>query len=102
MTRCLAAAALLVLPLASPAAGPPKHNTLTPKEVAEGWILLFDGKTTFGWTSPNGSKWSVVEGKLAPQGDKPGLLVTTSAFADYTLTMECRARGEQSLKVFTN
>ena len=25
-----------------------KPNTLTPKEVAEGWILLFDGETTFG------------------------------------------------------
>src|SRR5439155_15082732 len=24
-------------------------NRLTSKEIAEGWILLFDGKTTFGW-----------------------------------------------------
>ena len=27
----------------------PKHNTLTPQEIAAGWILLFDGETTFGW-----------------------------------------------------
>ncbi len=26
-----------------------KPNTLTPKEIAEGWLLLFDGETTFGW-----------------------------------------------------
>ena len=26
-----------------------KPNTLTPKEIADGWILLFDGETTFGW-----------------------------------------------------
>lgn len=26
-----------------------KPNTLTPKEVADGWLLLFDGETTFGW-----------------------------------------------------
>ncbi len=26
-----------------------KPNTLTPKEIADGWILLFDGATTFGW-----------------------------------------------------
>lgn len=28
---------------------PSPANTLTPKEIADGWILLFDGKTTFGW-----------------------------------------------------
>jgi hypothetical protein len=27
----------------------PKPNTLTPKEIADGWLLLFDGETTFGW-----------------------------------------------------
>jgi len=27
----------------------PKPNTLTSKEIAEGWILLFDGTTNFGW-----------------------------------------------------
>jgi hypothetical protein len=44
-------AALLVLSLAAccRAADEPKPNTLTPKEIAEGWILLFDGETTFGW-----------------------------------------------------
>ena len=26
-----------------------KPNTLTPKEIEDGWILLFDGETTFGW-----------------------------------------------------
>jgi hypothetical protein len=26
-----------------------KPNTLTPKELADGWLLLFDGETTFGW-----------------------------------------------------
>jgi hypothetical protein len=29
-----------------------KPNTLTPKEIAEGWILLFDGETPFGWRKP--------------------------------------------------
>jgi hypothetical protein len=27
----------------------PTPNTLTAKEIADGWILLFDGKTPFGW-----------------------------------------------------
>ena len=27
-----------------------KPNTLTPKELADGWLLLFDGDTPFGWS----------------------------------------------------
>src|ERR1043166_1159299 len=43
--------ALLLLAAALPAAAQDKAkpNTLTPKEIADGWILLFDGETTFGW-----------------------------------------------------
>jgi hypothetical protein len=26
-----------------------RPNTLTPQEIADGWLLLFDGETTFGW-----------------------------------------------------
>jgi hypothetical protein len=51
MIRLLAA--LLTLAVASTAFADdkdkPKPNTLTPKEIAEGWILLFDGESTFGW-----------------------------------------------------
>jgi hypothetical protein len=66
----------------------PKPNTLTEKEIAEGWLLLFDGETTFGWQSPNESKWTIASGMLAPQAGKPGVLVTTTPFADYELKID--------------
>jgi hypothetical protein len=48
MCRCLS---LLLVLFAPPvlAAESPKPNTLTPKEIADGWIMLFDGQSTFGW-----------------------------------------------------
>ena len=47
----------------------PNDNTLTKAEVRDGWLLLFDGKTTNGWRSakaqtfPKGG-WEVANGIL--------------------------------------
>jgi hypothetical protein len=92
MRRLLAA--VLLLPLASVAWGADadKHNTLTAKEAADGWLLLFDGESTYGWGSPNDSKWTVASGMLAPQAGKPGLLVTTAAFTDFELNLEYQTK----------
>ena len=48
MMALLLLAVALALPDAARAAAP---NTLTPEELADGWILLFDGETLFGWTA---------------------------------------------------
>jgi hypothetical protein len=47
MLRTLALLALFAAPVR--ADDKPKPNALTAKEIAEGWINLFDGETTFGW-----------------------------------------------------
>src|SRR2546423_14729406 len=97
MKRLALAFALLFSSLSVRAEDQVSQNTLTPKETADGWILLFDGKTTFGWTSPNGSKGTVADGRLAPQAGKPALLVTTTAFRDYDLSMEFRQATNKTL-----
>ena len=51
--------------LAARATDESKLKTLTPKEIADGWILPFDGETTFGWTALNDSKWTIANGMLA-------------------------------------
>jgi hypothetical protein len=54
MRHFFAGCLLLAITLPCPAQGDKaKPNTLSAKEVADGWILLFDGETTFGWTSQN-------------------------------------------------
>ena len=93
--HCLLSVTLtFTLAAAAGAADAPKPNTLTPKEIADGWILLWDGETTFGWRSPNDSQWTIADGMLAPQGDKAGLLVTTSPFRDYELVFEFRRKAD--------
>src|SRR6266702_6833859 len=73
--RCSLLSAILILgctPLPAAAQEKAKPNTLTPKEIADGWILLFDGETTFGWWSPSDSKWTIIDGMIAPQRGEPG------------------------------
>lgn len=66
-------AAVAILALAAPAFADdkdkPKPNTLTPKEIADGWVLLFDGETTFGWKIDGAAE--VKDGALVlPKGNK--------------------------------
>jgi hypothetical protein len=79
----------------------PNFNTLTPQEVADGWLLLFDGESTYGWATPTGSKWTIFNGMLAPQGSGSGLLVTTTAFRDYELKLQYRIRNDAKVSVLT-
>lgn len=75
-------------------------NTITPEELAEGWILLFDGETLFGWQPNNEANWRVNDGAIAvSQGDQ-GLLATTSEFADYQLKLQFRADKKTNSGVF--
>jgi hypothetical protein len=61
-------------------------NALTPAEIADGWILLFDGDTTFGWMPRGDARWTVANGELTTQpGSGAGMLATTTEFADFEL-----------------
>ncbi len=101
MRRLLAGLVLLAcsLALAAENKSESKPNSLTPREIADGWILLFDGESTFGWRSPNDSKWTVADGMLAPQADKPGLLSTTTSFQEYELSVDFRCRMPDKARV---
>jgi len=74
-------------------------NTLTPQEEADGWQLLFDGKTTTGWRGhgrqnfpTNG--WAVENGCLRTigtgeqMGSRGGDLVTTRSFVNFEFSFD--------------
>ena len=85
--------AVLLLCLALPGVmAEETFNALNEKEAREGWLLLFDGETSFGWSKPADSKWTIYKGIFAAQGEKASHIVTTSAFGDYDLKFQFRTK----------
>ena len=87
---------ILAAALPCPAQGDkPKPNTLTPKEIADGWILLFDGETTFGWKTEGAVK--ATEGMLV-LGEKGGMVVTTGRWVDYEFAFDFLQEGQGTFR----
>ncbi|MBQ8889215.1 MAG: DUF1080 domain-containing protein [Bacteroidaceae bacterium] len=68
----------------------PQPNTLTEAEIADGWQLLFDGKTLDGWKDFNGDSltqpWRVVDGCIQANGDGSdlsGYIVTEKQYENF-------------------
>ncbi|NEW82693.1 MAG: DUF1080 domain-containing protein [Mariniphaga sp.] len=75
---------------------------LNKKEIKQGWVLLFDGKTTNGWTTSDGksvpSGWEVKDGCISTVKDgKGGDIVTVNEYknfelsVDYNITPSCNS-----------
>lgn len=70
------------------------NNTLSGKEKDGGWILLFDGKTSTGWTKSDGSAfpgkgWLIKDGCLSLQKDQPaGDIITVAEYSDFELSFD--------------
>jgi len=76
-----------------------KPNTLTPKEIADGWILLFDGETTFGWeitrTSTN-APLLVTNGSLNMSGLGDCTMISSAKYAEFELRFEYKKGKNQA------
>jgi hypothetical protein len=93
MHRLLAALAVLAVASSAFADDKPKPNTLTPKEIADGWVLLFDGETTFGWKIEGDAK--VKDGTLILGTDKKTVATPTAYFGRaLEVKLEWQGAGE--------
>ncbi|HVU27587.1 MAG TPA: DUF1080 domain-containing protein [Verrucomicrobiae bacterium] len=77
-------------------------NTLTAKEKADGWQLLWDGKTTDGWRSPNSDafptkSWSIAAGVLTvdkgfgngeAESQSGGDIITRERYSNFELQVD--------------
>ncbi len=68
---------------------------LSKKEVKNGWILLFNGKTFDGWKKSNGQPftgkgWKIENGVLSvnPADGRGGDIVTVPEFSNFELTLD--------------
>lgn len=85
------------------------HNQLTQQEMEQGWILLFDGRTTSGWHLYNKRKttqgWIVSNGTLAVdtfQKIEVNDLVSDLPFTNYELSFEWKLSKNGNSGVFIN
>ena len=69
-----------------------KSKRLSPEEAAEGWIALFDGETTFGWTIDGES--SIVDGALVLGGTKETTATWTSMIGNFQMRGEVKCTGK--------
>lgn len=73
---------------------PAPVNSLTDKEKADGWKLLFDGKSTDSWRSFKkdgiSAGWQVVDGALTRAGKGAGDIITKDKFGSFELSLEYR------------
>ncbi len=75
-------------------------NALTEEERAEGWLLLFDGESLFGWKAHSDVDWKVTDGEIRATKGEMGLLCTTSTWANYQLKVDFQAPAETNSGVF--
>lgn len=88
--RCFSILLLLLATLCSPDWIRAADNTLSDAEKKQGWLLLFDGRTTNGWMSSDRSapRTPVQDGALNPHKAGHYMLVHTQQWADFLLTLD--------------
>ena len=77
-------------------------NTLTDQERREGWLLLFDGRTTQGWMNSDGTapRTTVTDGALNPHRAGHYMLVQTQQWSNYILTLDFKITNGCNSGVF--
>jgi len=84
LTATVVALVLLAAPVAA------ADNELTANEKADGWVLLFDGKTLDGWMTSAGkaSKTPVEDGCINPHKSGHYMMVHKEMWENYILSLD--------------
>ena len=97
---------LILLLVATPSFAQDHPNRLTPAEKSQGWRLLFDGNSLFGWeplptSNPKANgDWKVEDGALVCPGTTAGWLASSDSFSDFHLKLQFRGAEKVNSGVF--
>lgn len=77
-------------------------NALTDREKKDGWLLLFDGKTLNGWTTPEGapSKRPIEDGCINPHGCGGYMMTYKEPFGDFVLRCDFKIAPKCNSGIF--
>lgn len=77
-------------------------NELSEAEARDGWLLLFDGKSTAGWMTSERkpSKTAVEQGTLQPHQSGHYMLVHTQQWANFVLKLDFKISAKCNSGVF--
>jgi len=91
------------------------QNTLSAQEKADGWKLLWDGKTTAGWHSPNAEtfpskSWRIQAGELSvvssgnAEAQAGGDIITRDRYANFELKADFKTTTgcNSGIKIFVH
>jgi hypothetical protein len=92
----------LICLLLSAATVPAADNELTPKEKADDWVLLFDGKTLDGWMTSSGkpSKAPVEGGAINPHKCGGYMMVHKTMWENYVLSIDFKISKKCNSGIF--
>jgi hypothetical protein len=88
---------LTVFSVPARADNPSADGQLTPEQIRQGWLSLFDGETTFGWHVEGEAR--IDKGKLVLGGKKPTRAHPTTGFGpcSYRLSVHCKGSGSVTI-----
>lgn len=75
-------------------------NSLSAEELADGWILLFDGESLYGWAPSSAANWEAKDSVIRVSEGEKGLLCTTSDFANYEFKCDFRCPATTNSGIF--
>jgi hypothetical protein len=96
----------LLAPMTARAAAAAADNELTPQEKADGWRLLFDGKTGDGWSISGRPlpQANIVDGTISTrdlgEGRPKYVAVTDESFGDFVLQADFKVTHECNSGIF--
>lgn len=74
---------------------------LTPEQLEQGWVRLFDGQSFYGWFSVGNADWQIApEGVLKVTRGEPSFLCTSFQIPNYELQVDFRSDAKTNSGIF--